>query len=110
METEPRNAQSPDPQPDPMDQDLHPDVQDKVPPAPDEPRGELLREDPSDNSPQEGDQPRGPFERMADDIEAGRITTQVAVTRLFRGLAAQERGDDDAAVLDAFYPGESDTE
>lgn len=102
METEPRNAQSPDPQPDPMDQDLHPDVQDRDVYAD--------ANDPSDNRPQEGDQPRGPFERMADDIEAGRITTQVAVTRLFRGLAAQERGDDDAAVLDAFYPGESDTE
>lgn len=100
MDTEPGTQREPD---------LSPTVDDRVPPpTPDELRGE--REDPSDNSPQEGDEPRGVFERMADDIEAGRITTQAAVLRLFRGLAAQERGDDTDAVNEAFYPGESDTE
>lgn len=64
--------------------------------------------DPSDNSPDDDERERGTFERLADDLDAGRITTADTVKRLVRGLAAQERGDSDDDVRAAFYPGEQD--
>lgn len=50
-----------------------------------------------------GNGERGPFAKLADDLEAGRVTPDSAVRRLFAGLAAQENGEDPGPAI---YPDE----